>query len=728
MITDRHVNTVFLILLNILASANFVSGQIIASADTGICDGGTATIYATVTGSFGTSSYTFQQMPFAPEPTTGTGVIMSDDDVAGPFPIGFEFCFLGNSYTNFYIGSNGWVSFSPGQSTSYTSGTIPNTDPNVPKNAILGPWQDWHPGLCGGACIRYQTYGTAPSRKLVVTWDNVPMYSCTNSFGTFQIVCHETTGIVENHITNKPNCLAWAGGTATQGVHNELGDIAYTAPGRNSTQWTVSNESTRFVPSGIEWFLGGNLVGVGDTLQVNPLAVSTYTAQVTLCSGEVYSDDVVVAIGNVDITTSKTDVTCFGFADGMITVDPVGSNFPVSVSLANDAGQTIDNQTNIYGVTGFGGLAAGAYTATVTDAVGCETSLDVTITHPPVLVLNAGHRNILCTGDNNGRAYATVSGGTPPYVLAWSDQLQQATDTINNLGPGPYTINVVDSKGCLEDTTLIVLQPLPLKIQFTVGADTCLRHDGAILTQTQGGTKPYVYNWNTIPDSAFYFVNDLLSTNLITHLTTGNYSVVVVDSNGCEKTGSANVPLIIPPSAAFSSMSKPEELTNPVVAFFNESVASETYEWHFGDGDVSNALHPEHAYEAPGAYLVMLIAYNDPLFGCSDTTFRYMQVEPLYTFYVPSSFTPDGDGLNDVFKPVGENFEYETYNMQIYDRWGSLVWQTNNPAKGWNGTDQSSLEPVKNGTYIYIFTLRKNYNFEPKVVKGSVTLYRTRDL
>jgi gliding motility-associated-like protein len=714
-------------LLVAVLNVNQIFAQLIASPDTNICDGSTATLYATVVGSFGTSSYTFQQIPFAPEPMTGTGVPLGDDVVSQSFPIGFEFCFLGSSYTDFFIGSNGWISFSPGQSSSYTSGTIPSTDANVPKNAILGPWQDWHPGLCGGACIRYQTYGTAPNRRLVVSWDNVPMFSCTNSFGTFQIVCHETTGIVENHITNKPNCVGWAGGTATQGVHNDFGTVAFTAPGRNSTQWVTTNESTRFVPSGIEWFLGGTLVGVGDTIQVNPLVVSTYTAQVTLCSGQTFTDDVVVAIGNVNITTSKEDVSCFGFDDGEITVNPVGSNFPVSVDLVDASGQLIEVINNVNGVVTFDGLVAGDYTATVTDAVGCETSLDVTLTQPTQLEISGGHRDILCTGDNNGIAYAIASGGTTPYTLQWSDQLLQNTDTITNLGPGPYKITITDFLGCVVDTTMIVVQPLPLSLSFVVGADTCLRQDGAIRTQTQGGTKPYTYIWNSITDSIFYEVNNLENWNYISHLPTGDYTVVVVDSNACEIERTANVPMIVPPMAAFSSISKPEELTNPEVEFFNESLASETYEWHFGDGGISNALNPQHAYDAPGTFLVMLIAYNEPRYGCSDTTFRYMEVNPFFTFYIPNSFTPDGDGLNDEFKPVGENFEYESYNMQIYDRWGGLMWQTDNPNRGWDGIDPGSLEVVKNGTYIYIFTMKKFNTFEPKVITGSVSLYRNRD-
>ena len=186
-------------------------GQIIASPDTSICVGGTATLVVTSAPSYGTSSYTFETFPYAPETYAGTspnqagGGGLTDDSYSTAVPLGFSFCFLDNTYTQCYIGSNGWVSFGgPGAlSTTYTSAAIPSGAAGVPKNCIMGPWQDWHPGLCTpvGSCIKYQTIGTAPNRKFIVSWDNVPMFSCTLTYGKFQIVLNETSNIIENHLS-----------------------------------------------------------------------------------------------------------------------------------------------------------------------------------------------------------------------------------------------------------------------------------------------------------------------------------------------------------------------------------------------------------------------------------------------------------------------------------------------------------------------------------------------
>ena len=102
---------------------------------------------------------------------SGTAISASDDVVLGPYNIGFSFVFFGSTYTQFYVGSNGWISFSAGQPTTFTSAAIPNAGFNIPKNCIMGPWQDWHPGV--GGQIRYQVQGTAPCRKLVVSWFNM---------------------------------------------------------------------------------------------------------------------------------------------------------------------------------------------------------------------------------------------------------------------------------------------------------------------------------------------------------------------------------------------------------------------------------------------------------------------------------------------------------------------------------------------------------------------------
>ena len=266
-----------------------------------------------------TTTYTVSNILFAPfayGPQLPTTINMNDDSQSGPFQIGFNFCFFGNNYSQFYIGSNGWISFSSGQPTTFTSTPIPSLAATVPKNSIMGPWQDWHPGL--GGQISYQMQGTAPCRRLVVTWSNIPMYQCTNIFGSFQIVIYETTNVIENHISFKPNCLSWANGTAVQGIHNLNGTLAFTVPGRNSTQWTTISDSWRWTPNGLQvpttvnWFnlntTPPTLVGSGQTINLCPTVSTNYSAQVsyTNCNGNiiVISDTTFIDCQTIPLNTS----------------------------------------------------------------------------------------------------------------------------------------------------------------------------------------------------------------------------------------------------------------------------------------------------------------------------------------------------------------------------------------------------------------------------------------
>lgn len=322
----------------------YAHGQLVVTSDTTICAGGTATLAVISAPSYGTSSYTFETVPYAPEVYGGTSVTpgLTDDSYSSAIPIGFTFCFLGTEYTQAYVGSNGWLSFGgPGAlTTTYTSATIPSAAAGVPKNCIMGPWQDWHPGLCApvGSCVKYQTIGTAPNRKFIVSWDNVPMFSCTWLLGKFQIVLNETTNIIDNHLTNKPNCPAWAGGTATQGVHGPGGTIAFTAPGRNSTSWTTANESTRFVPSGIIWYDPmGAIVGYGDTLIVSPTTTTTYTAFLSACAGVDYTADITVVVEDISPTFVYDPYYCTdGVAYPSITGTPGGTFTSVPAGLVLD--------------------------------------------------------------------------------------------------------------------------------------------------------------------------------------------------------------------------------------------------------------------------------------------------------------------------------------------------------------------------------------------------------
>jgi len=504
------------------------------------CFGSTYQLNANLTGPLGTESYTFDTIPYAPEVYAGTNVYLSDDAVTGPLPIGFTFCFLGQNYTQFYIGSNGWISFSGGQSTAYTSATIPNTSAAVPKNAIMGPWQDWHPGI--GGQIMYQTIGVAPNRKLVVSWQAVPMFQCTTTLGTFQIVLNETTSIIENHLTNKPNCLSWAGGTATQGVHNISGTLAFVAPGRNSSQWVTTNESTRFVPSGVVWLQGGNIIGYGDSIQVAPTDTTVYTCQVSLCDGTVYSDQVTLYAPTTAVVTS-TPPTCSYSTNGSLTVKVDG--------VINQTDYTYQwNDPNLQATAVATNLHGGTYQVVMTGPGSCADTL-TGIVVPPTPVIGFISPHPACDTTASGSVAVSGSGGAGNYQYSFNGG---TSFSVNNgktgLLPGSYTVIIRDQNGCDTTMTFVIQSVASPQIgSISTINPSCLSSDGEIDITMIGATAGLMYS----VDGGTTFQ----STPSFPNLGVGSYLVVVQNPQGCFV--DTLVVLINPNSPVFDAVN----ITNP---------------------------------------------------------------------------------------------------------------------------------------------------------------------
>lgn len=534
--------------------------QINAGPDLFICQGTTVTLNAVATGGYGTDSYTFEVYPYQPETYTGGTPVTfggnQDDQIAGPFQLGFQFCFFNTYYNQFYIGSNGWVGFSYSSAwTTYTSAAIPSTSSAVPKNCIMAPWQDWHPGVSssnGPPYVFYKTIGTAPNRKLVVYWKSCPMYSCTSTYGSFQIVLNEQSSIVENHLTNKPNCTSWAGGTATQGVHNSNGTVAFTATGRNSTQWVVTNESTRFVPSGIKWYSGGypngTIVGYGPELIVTPGVTTTYTAVVNLCGGQVFTDDVVVSVTPQDNASFSygSSTLCQSGNSGL----PVGP-FPGGSYSSTPPGLVINPTT---GNINLGSSTPGAYTVThITTGLCPDTA---TISLSVVLSPSAmfGYpQSAYCVSSLNpfpvfppGSSAGTFTSSPAGLVFAnlFTGEINLAAST-----PGVYNVTntIPPSAACpqVSYTTNVEILTLPPPAVMPQGTTILCENPANTQYSTTSLPNTTSYTWTLQPAAAGILQssgpNALVnwSDNFI-----GNAGIAVSGTNACGS-GTNSLPLII---------------------------------------------------------------------------------------------------------------------------------------------------------------------------------------
>ncbi|MCH2022837.1 MAG: T9SS type A sorting domain-containing protein [Saprospiraceae bacterium] len=221
-------------------------------------------------------------------------------------------------------------------------------------------------------------------------------------------------------------------------------------------------------------------------------------------------------------TTMSSPVGCVGDSTGSIISNGHSGISPYSYIWAANA----NNQTGSTAT----GLSAGTYSVTVTDSIGCAISTSLTLLDPPSTIsVSDSTSNILCTGGSTGWSLILPSGGVPPYNYLWSNG--QASNPLTNVGANTYTATVTDSYGCEDSISVTLTEPsLALTGSITDNAD------GTLTANASGGTGAYSYLWDPATGNQ--------TTATATGLTSGNYYVVISDSNGCTELVTIQVTIV----------------------------------------------------------------------------------------------------------------------------------------------------------------------------------------
>jgi gliding motility-associated-like protein len=412
-------------------------------------------------------------------------------------------------------------------------------------------------------------------------------------------------------------------------------------------------------------------------------------------------------------TVTGTASGCTGTATSTVTVNPLptavaGNNGPLCPGDQLDlTASTVAGAT--YSWTGPNGFAsalqnptnasivaadAGVYTLTVT-LNGCSSTATTTLTLNPGASTVINPSGPYCANGSQVTLTAASPGGT------WTGNgiINSATGlfdpSVAQIGNNTITYDVPNGCGGPSSTTIVVLA-LPT-VNFSADVTSGCAPLAVTYTNLSNPLGASV-NWD--------FGNDGSATTIasasMTYVNDGCYDVTltVTDNQGCTNATTMNdIVCVIPkPIASFTVDNPIATITDPSFQFLNGSANAVSYVWEFGDGTSSTVTNPGHTYPGEGGYDVILIATNAA--GCKDTADLTVKVIEELIYYIPNTFTPDGNEFNNTFQPVfTSGFDPFTFNMKIFNRWGETIFETNNHEIGWDGTYAGKLVPQ--GTYTW---------------------------
>ena len=405
--------------------------------------------------------------------------------------------------------------------------------------------------------------------------------------------------------------------------------------------------------------------------QFTGLVAGTYSVLVTDANGgtKTVTGLVVSQPNDIVITPTITEITCYGANNASISLAVTGGTAPYQATWSNLA-------------TGFyqNNLAAGSYTITITDANGCVKPITIVIQEAPIFTINPVVTNISCYGANNGSIQLNLIGGQAPVTLTWSDGSTSGT-VRNNLGPGTYTVTISDGTPCYINRTFIIVEPQPLVLNATVqnALDCLIPTSGAINLIVSGGTPPFTYAWS-----------NGATTEDLSAITNGTYSVIVTDSRGCIKTASFTVSRPLPLTLVLDQEQQVNCTTRTITNLFEAHVTGGvppfTINWSSGTVSgvnnqfmttTSNGLITVTITDAIGCTTSQSVTITNPIIGNAGFTQNAYAYTTYGTYSIndPIQFTNTATGD---FVSVAWNFGDGIYSTDenpthIYTAEGSYV-------------------------------------------------------
>ncbi len=396
---------------------------------------------------------------------------------------------------------------------------------------------------------------------------------------------------------------------------------------------------------------------------------------------------------------SRLEVSCAGTCDAVLDLNVFQFYDPLTFTLVD----LDDGTPQSWDTLPITGLCPGNYALYLSDVYECADTLFFTIESPPPLEAAWEVAENLCHGDSAAAISVVAQGGTPPYTYLW--QTGATGSELSALPQGTYALTILDAHACEWTQSIAVQDPPPLEVQLEVTDVSCYdARDGQIRILPSGGTPPYDFEATG---------SGAMGSDLLYNLDGGVYQIVVWDAHDCRWEGTTQV--AIPPPFSLAVMAD-TALTDYVEIALADSVLLTAVPQH-AQGQVQYLWQAPWegtlscdtcatTWARPFYTLTYVLSAVDEQ-GCYAETQVEVRVLKERLIAVPTGFTPNGDGLNDLLEVFGQTGT-QILRFEVFDRWGERVFEALdfpvNGHTGWDGTFRGV--PAPPGVYIWYLEAR----------------------
>lgn len=475
-------------------------------------------------------------------------------------------------------------------------------------------------------------------------------------------------------------------------------------------------------PAGTSYSLSSN--SIAQSAEANEGVYSLYIV-VGACTTATNTSNVI--INPIPVADAGLDIQLCSMQTGSIGTAPTpgysyswspveGLNFS---SISNPTVQlgNLSNSTQVHN-----------YTVTVT-AAGCSntSSVRADIISQPVASFVAPNPQCFEGNSFNFAAEGIWESSNPRFVWdfgPWSTPDSSALQNpqgvqFNATGLHLVRLQIID-QGCPSNEYIAPVNVKPMPVANFISSEivTCAPSLVNFINLSENGDLPMTYVWE--------FGNGRSATTSnpqMLYSYDGSYTVSlrVNSSNGCSNIYSIpNMITVNPtPTAGFNANPLILNINFPELEVASVSTDADNCTYYFGNGDSLNVFEGLYSYPDTGSYFITQVLSNAS--GCRDSSVQEVRVDLGYKVYIPTAFTPNDDGLNDVFRVYGEDFK--SYSISIYNRWGELLYTSYDHENGWDGKIRLSDEKVPGGSYVYTINLVDRYGL-PYTYRGEITVLR----